>query len=472
MTTIPTDGQRPGLRILWSPVYRRQTLTISLGLGLHAFNEYSVAPVLPVALTDLGDLPFLPWAYALFFCGVIAGGVTSSAMRAKLGARNTALLSAFLYALAILINTTSLSGEQLLLGRLLQGLADGWLAALCYSLIPEAVTAALVGTLIAFETIVWAGTAVLGPSIGGAATDLLGWRVGLGVSLPIIIIFTIAAAMIFPPTRGKAAVPMRLGHFGTVFLCIASILIMVLPSALPSGTYIPLAIPLGAAILTLLMRHDAKRDAPLFPRQIFRLTDSVGLGGLVLLLITAGLSISTIFMAYAVQTIFGVPSRVVGLVVLCMPLAWTLTAIPVGNVRRPTLQRKLFTIGPVCQIAGAVLIILGLTHAQLNIVFLGQIVIGLGLGTVWGPVMDAMLAAANEQDRGRVGALLPSTTTVGYVLGSGVGGWVATHFGMFHEDGPPSTSIVALWSTMILFASAALALIQKVQPSAELPPHQ
>lgn len=467
MTATLTDTRREGMLALLSPAYRRETLTISLGLGLHAFNEYSVAPVLPVALADLGDLPFLPWAYALFFSGVIAGGITSSALRAKIGARQTALLSAVLYGLAMLLNTTAASGEQLLAGRLLQGLADGWLAALCYSMIPEFFAARLIGKMIALETIVWAGMAVLGPSIGGIATDLFGWRVGLGVSLPIIIAFAVTAAMIFPPTRGNVAVPMRAGHFATVLFCVAAILIMILPSAVSIGFLTPLAIPLGAVMLTLLMAHDARRDAPLFPRQTFRFNNSVGLGGWVLLLITAGLSISTVFMAYAVQAIFGVPSRVVGMVVLSMPLAWTLTAIPVGNVQSLTLQRRLFTIGPLCQMAGAALIILGLTNAHLIVVVLGQIVIGLGLGTVWGPVIAAMLAASHEADRGRVGALLPGTTTVGFVLGSGLGGWVAGQTGLFADGGPSPLSVVALWSTMILFAIAGLFLIQKVQPSIE-----
>ena len=469
MTTAPVEQAQPGFRQLLSPPFLGPTLTVSLGIGLHAFNEYSVAPVLPTALADLGALAYLPWSYALFFCGVIAGGMTSSAMRAWLGARTTAMLSALLYTATIVLNSSAQSAEQILAGRAIQGLAEGWLTALCYSLIPEVVTGSLVATLIAFETIVWAGAAILGPTLGGAAADLFGWRIGLAVSSPIVLLF-IGASSRFPTNRQPGTLTLGMPQFVTVLFCVCGILFCLLPSAMPGEALTILALPAGAGILFLAMRQDARRAHPLFPVQVFRLKDSVGLGGWVLLLVTAGLSISTVFLAFTVQSIFGVSSSVLGGIVLIMPLAWTLTALPVGKVRNPALLRRLFLLGPCCHVVGALLLIHGLTAAQLGYIIVGQAVIGLGLGAIWGPVMDAMIAAAREEDRSRVGSLLPATTTVGYVLGAGLGGWLAMRFDLMGGDQPPSDrAIQALWGTMILFALLSLAVIRGMRPSVARP---
>ena len=76
---------------LLAPGTRGPVLAISAGIGMHAFNDLAITASIPVAMESLGALPMLPLVYALFFIGVVAGGVTSAEIRSRLGARATAL---------------------------------------------------------------------------------------------------------------------------------------------------------------------------------------------------------------------------------------------------------------------------------------------------------------------------------------------------------------------------------------------
>lgn len=450
--------------------YRRPMAVISCGICVHGFNELAIAPVIPRAVADLGAEVFLPWAYAIFFAAVIAGGVTSSGLRAQLGGRRAAIFAALLYVVGIMLNVTATSGEQILLGRALQGLADGWIVALCYSLIPEIFGQALVARVMAFEAVIWAFAAMLGPALGGTAVDLFNWRIGFAVSLPVVLAFLITGALYVPNTRGLASERMRAAHMVTVLCCVAAILVLLIPSAAPDLPGSALALPVGGLMLLLILRHDSGREFAFFPRQVFRLKGTVGLGGWVLLLATAGQSISTVFLAYTLHAEFDISARYIGMIILFLPLAWTLSAIPAGQIRDARVLRVLLRTGPVCQMLGGLSIMYGLSHHRLELVMLGQFIIGIGLGAIWGPVSDAVISAAEEATRSRVGSLLPPVTTAGYVLGSGFGGWLATHFGLFETAAvPPREAIVALWGTMVGFAVLTFFVVRGVQPGVAEP---
>ena len=268
---------------------------------------------------------------------------------------------------------------------------------------------------------------------------------------------------------------MRLSHLVTLVACVLAILVLLIPSALPSLPYSALAIPIGGLIFLMVLRHDSYRLEPLFPRQVFRLDGTVGLGGWVLLLVTAGQSISTVFMAYMVQRVFDLSAQLTGIIVVTLPLAWVLSAIPMGQVNSTRVLRGLIRTGPAYQIIGAIGIIYGFSNGILSMVIAGQIVIGLGLGTIWGPINNAVFAAAEEDDRGRIASLLPPITSIGYVLGSGIGGWLAHSYGLFGGGdvisgiGTPRQAIAALWGMMVVFAVLALICAQRVQPAGDEP---
>ncbi len=88
---------------------------------------------------------------------------------------------------------------MLMAGRALQGLSDGWIVALCYTLIADLFPSRLVPRIFAAEAVVWALAAVLGPFAGGLVVEGLGWRSALTVSLPVIALFFAVMPFALPP---------------------------------------------------------------------------------------------------------------------------------------------------------------------------------------------------------------------------------------------------------------------------------
>src|SRR6478735_1508373 len=109
---------------------------ISAGIGLHAFNQFAIVAALPPAAVEIGGANWFSWAYTLYFLGSIAGGTGAAAVRDRFGARRSLILSALLFSLGGLMAMAAPAFSWIVAGRLLQGVADGLIVAICYSLIP------------------------------------------------------------------------------------------------------------------------------------------------------------------------------------------------------------------------------------------------------------------------------------------------------------------------------------------------
>lgn len=465
---------RPDFGGILRPPHLKFSLLLASEIALHGFNELSVAPLLPRALNELRALQFLPWSYALFFAAVIAGGVTASGLRARMGARMAILVAASLYLLSILLCVSAQSGTAILIGRALQGLADGWIAALGYGLIPDMFGTSRVSRVVAFSTVIWAGSSMLGPTLSGVVVDLRGWRAGFLLSVPIVVTMMGAALLYAPRTRGAASELMQKRQLGILSCALVSMLMVMVPSALPDAPLGFLWPLFGMLCLVMVLRADAKAANPLIPHQLFRLTNTVGIGSWVLLLITAGQSISTVFLAFVIGTIFELPARSIGLVLIVLPLCWVISGFPTGQIRSVRLLRGMLRLGPRWQAIGAGCVIVGLTSEHLALVVVGQTIIGLGLGTIWGPLNHAIVVSADEHTRPRIASLIPSITTAGYIFGSGMGSLIAGHFRLFEQvsmaGAPSHATIIALWGMVLVFSLAAAFLIVRVQPEGEAAP--
>lgn len=451
---------------LWRGELLPRTLAISSGIGLHAFNEISIAPVVPLALEALDALRLLPWIYALFFAGVIAGGMTAAALRARLGPRGAMLAAGALYLAGVLGTATATDATWLLSGRAVQGVADGWIVAICYSLIPELFPAVLVTRVFSVEAVIWAGAAVLGPLAAGVATEAVGWRAGLVVSLPLLLLLLVMTPRTLP-AGGERQEAIPLGrHMWVIVVSVGATLLFSLPSVLPGGGPVSLALPAAALVFVAVFLLDRNRREPFFPPRLFGFATTAGLGSWVILLMSAGQSMSTVFLAHALHVVFALSPVWTGFLLVTMAMTWSIVALPVGRVTDPALRRLILRTGPAFQLVGMLLIGTGLALGALPVVLAGQVVVGTGFAFVWAITNQSIMADAAPADRTRTSALLPATATAGYVMGAGLGGWVAARSDLIATLGTEAgrVPVLVLWSAGAVLAAAALAAAQGMRP--------
>jgi MFS family permease len=403
------EGPVAGWRALLVAPYAMRLAALSVGIGLHAFNEVAIAPVLPLALEGLNGVVLLPYVYAVFFTLVIAGGLSASLLRRRFGAMRGLMLAGMLYCVGILSQVLAPDAGLLLMGRALQGLADGWIVALCYSLISDLFPKHLVPKVFAVEAMVWALAAVLGPFAGGLTVEFFGWRAALAVSLPCLVLFFLVLPQALRQEAGEA-------------------------SAAPVATQ--------AKVST-----TGRRSFRLLPPKFFSLSSTVGRGSWLLFLMTAAQSVSTVFLAYSLHHIIGLAPVRVGLVLITLSLTWSVVAIPVGSVEREASREKILRVGPLLQVIGVACVGAGLYHAVLPLVLVGQMLNGAAFAMVFASTSQAVIEDAAPEHRMRTASLLPSLETSGYVMGGAVMAGLSSGFAIPQRlaGSGPHPDVLLLW---------------------------
>lgn len=416
-----------GWSAIVSPRYLGATITLCLGVALLAFNGFLVSTALPTAVEELGGVALMSWATTVFLVFAIMGGVGAALLKARMGARAALVVAAAVFLLGSLLAAIAGSMPELLVGRALQGMGEGIVAAICYTLIPELFPSALVPKVFGAESVVWALAAFGGPVLSGALTETLSWRAAFAVNLPIGGIF-IALVFLIVPTGGEREPAGRLPIVRLLLIGVAIMAVSV-GGLLQSSFLIGLCLFLATAMLFYVIFRDRTAATPLFPTNAFRLDDAVGAGLWVILLMPFAQAGSAVFLVYALQFIFGLTPTLAGAVGAVMAISWSTVAILVAGV--PVGVRSiLIRTGPVLLVVGLTLLALALALGQLPLIILAQTLIGAAYGTSWAYTSQTIMEAARPGERDRASALLPTIQSAGFGIGAAVAGLIANSAGI------------------------------------------
>ena len=181
-----TAGARWGE--LFTQRYWAATVTLCLGVALFAFNAFLVSTALPTAVREIGGVAVIAWATSIYLALSIVGGAAASRLKARYGARPALIASAVLFLGGTLLAATASSMTEVLIGRALQGIGEGIISALCYTLIPELFPGRLIAKVFGAEAVVWALAAFGGPLLAGLVTETISWRAAFLINVPVIAI--------------------------------------------------------------------------------------------------------------------------------------------------------------------------------------------------------------------------------------------------------------------------------------------
>ncbi len=395
---------------------------ISSGIGLHAFNQFAVVTALPVAVNEIGGAAFYSWAYSLYFVGSVAGGVTAVLFRERFGARVVLLLCCLIFSFGSVLSAIAGDFLWVVVGRALQGLADGLIVAVCYSLIPAGFRSGLLPKVFAIEAAIWAVASFIGPLTGGFATEHISWRATFLLSAPLILLLLAYTTIAVSAERPVAATRKPLVP---LFLCLVGALAFSAPSAFEDASLRALSLLVGAALLWASLRAGIRPSIGLFPKDSFRLKTVLGSGFWVLFLMSYAHALGSVYLAYVAINLWQHEPTFAGFIVVTMPLAWSFVAMLIGSLRSACLREICLHYGPYQMVPGCALLGLGLATGNWGEMLVGQILIGSAFGMSWAGISQAAMEAAPEEERKMTGALLPTVATLGAAAGAGASGTVA-----------------------------------------------
>jgi EmrB/QacA subfamily drug resistance transporter len=272
----------------------------------------------------------------------------------------------------------------------------------------------------------------LGPILGGALVDGLGWRAVFWVNVPIVAV-AIAATLKFVP-ESRAARARRFDPVGQVLVVLAlGSVVAAIIEARALGWTSPVILglfALAALAVAALLRHEPRRADPLLELRLFR---SVAFSGAIVtaLFSLCGFGVFLFVTTQYLQDTRGLTALTAG---LCL--------LPVGVlvlVLSPRTGRLVGSRGPRLPlvVAGTALVLGGVTAAWLGpatplpLVLTVYLLFGVFFGTVNPPITNTAISGMPGSMAGVAGSLASAGRQTGTTLGVALAGTVGVGPGVW-----------------------------------------
>lgn len=412
----------PGTNTTLAGVPRHATAVLAIVLVSYfmiVLDNSIIFTGLPRIQGSMGLSPAaLSWvqnAYTLVFGGLLLLGARAGDL---LGRRRVFVIGLALFGLASLLVGTAQSGAWISAARAFQGIGAAILAPSSLSLITAAFPAgpARTRSVAAYGTTAGIG-ASLGLVVGGALAELVSWRAGFFINVPIAAVMIVLALRFLPGTQ------VARGRFDIAGALTSTVGMGALVYGIVNGgehgwgtptALVPVIV--GAAVLTLFVLNEWRARQPIMPLRLFASRERSGAA--VARLLFAGTGIAFFFTTQFLQGVYDWTPLQAGAAFLPMSLLQFGASLFVARLTR--------------RIGNALLVVLGIAIVLAGLLWPGQItpdtsylagfagplaLFGIGQGLCFGPLTAAGITGAPAEDAGAASGLVNTAHQLGSTLG-------------------------------------------------------
>jgi EmrB/QacA subfamily drug resistance transporter len=401
-------------------------VVLCLGDLMIVLDVTIVGVALPSIREDLGfsetSLAWVVNAYLLTFGGfLLLGGRLGDLF----GHRRLFLAGISLFTLASLGCGLATSQEILIGARAVQGLGGAVVSAVALSLIVTLFTdpgerAKAMGVF----GFVAAGGGSIGVLLGGILTDVLDWHWIFLVNLPIGVAVFVLCLVLLPGGRGQAGTG-RLDVAGAVTVT-ASLMLAVYAivngneQGWTSGRTVGV-LAAAAALMALFLAIEARVGAPLVPLGLFRLRN-IAVSNIVGVLWAAAMFAWFFLSALYLQLVLGYSPLQVGLAFLPANLIMGFFSLGLSAklVMRFGIRLPLATGLGLAAVGLGLFARAPVDGSFLVDVFPSMILLGLGAGMAFNPVLLAAMSDVDESEAGLASGVVNTSFMMGGALGLAV----------------------------------------------------
>jgi EmrB/QacA subfamily drug resistance transporter len=417
-----------------------------MSLLIVAMDNTIVNVALPSIRKDLhASLSGLQWtidAYTIVLASLLMlAGSTAD----RLGRKRTFQTGLILFATGSLACSVAPTLGWLIAARALQGIGGSMLNPVAMSIITNVFTdpkerSRAIGA--------WGATVgislALGPIVGGALTETIGWRSIFWINVPIALAAVVLAARFIPESRAER--PRRIDPVGQVLVIVvlASLTYAIIdgPKASWGSAQTIGLFALAIVAVIGLVRYELRRRDPLIEPRFFR---SPPFSGATLIAVSAfaGFSGFLLLNTLYLQEVRGYSALDAGLCTLPMAVLAGLFAPISGKVVGSRGARPALIFGGVCMF-GAPLLLTGLTaHTPLALLLGVYAIYGMGFGSMNPPITYTAVSGMPDNQAGVAAAVASTSRQVGQTLGVAITGSI---LGTAAGKGLASASHPAWWA--------------------------
>jgi EmrB/QacA subfamily drug resistance transporter len=408
-------------RTRWFALY-----VLCLGDLMIVLDVTIVGVALPSIREDLGftetSLAWVVNAYLLTFGGfLLLGGRLGDLF----GHRRLFLIGTTLFTLASLACGLANSQELLMGARAVQGLGAAVVSAVALSLMMTLFTEpADRAKAMGIFGFVASGGGSIGVLLGGILTDSLSWHWIFLVNVPVGVLVVILTLKLVPVSPGLAA-ERRLDVAGAITVTAALMLaVYAIVNGNQEGWTSAQTLGLlgvAAALMAIFIWIEAKGRAPLMPLGLFRLRNVV-VANIVGVLWAAAMFAWFFVSALYLQLVLGYSPLQVGLAFL--PANLIMGVLSVGLSAKLVMRfgfRPPLAVGLSLAAAGLLLFARAPVDGNFVVdVLPSMILLGLGAGTAFNPVLLAAMSDVKQSEAGLASGVVNTSFMMGGALGLAV----------------------------------------------------
>jgi MFS family permease len=400
---------------LWAPEHRALTLGLVLTVTFVASEALAVAPAVPVLARELGGLRLYGWVFSAFMLASLVGVVLAGQAADKRGPATPYLIGLALFVVGLLIAGEAGSMEVLVLGRAVQGLGAGAVPAVAYASIGRSLPDALRPRMMAVLSSAWVVPGLFAPGVAAFVIRHASWRwIFLGLA-PLVVVTGLVAlpALLRLGPPGGRGTPRRLvaamAVAGGAGLVLAGLTEQAIAIRLP---LVVAGLAVGVPALRRVLPPGALRARPGLPATVI----SRGL-------LTFAFFGADAYLPLAVQSVRHNSPTLTGVAITLTTLSWTAGAWAQARLALAREGRGMVATGVTLVLAGTAGLAATLFSAvPVWVVVPAWTVAGLGMGLAYAPITVLVLREAPSGEEGAASASLTLCDTLGWALGTGVGG--------------------------------------------------
>jgi EmrB/QacA subfamily drug resistance transporter len=364
-----------------------------------------------------GDVSWTITSYTLLFGSLLLFGGRAADL---LGRRRLFLTGLGVFTAASLASALAGTAETLFAARAGQGLGAAMLSPAALSILTTAFHGSRRAKALAAWGAVGGAGAAIGVLAGGLLTELADWRLIFYVNLPVAAALVVAALKVVPRDATKPqwrGLDLRGAILATASLGAIVYAITQAEGAGWTSAQTVLVGLAGIAGLGLFAAWEVRTETPLL--RVGRLADRAIGGGLVLMLLAAGLIFGLFLLcSLYLQNVLGTGPLATGLAFIPLALAAGIGAHAGGRlVSRVGVRGPLAGAFAVAAAGMALLSRLDSNGSYLHDVLPGMLVAGLGLGVAVVSVSIAILTGARHDESG----MLSGLNSTGHEIGGTIG---------------------------------------------------
>jgi EmrB/QacA subfamily drug resistance transporter len=407
---------------------------VSATVVLAALDSTIISTTLPRVAEALDGMALYAWVGTGYLLATAASILVFGRLGDMFGRKPLMLLSVLIIALGSIACGLSQTMTQLIVFRSLQGIGGGMMIATAFAapadLFPDAKQRV---RWMALVSAAFAMASGIGPVLGGAATQALGWRAAFFIAPIAAAGAFFLRARYFPRIRPVHDGSRKIDWLGAILLVVAvGAPLAALELAFAGGDHAhpllgALLAAMGVAAIAVLIPIERRVRSPIFPLRVLSAKES-RLLNMAAMMVGAVMFVQIFYSPLLLQQVLDYTPSEAGL--LLTPLV---AAISVGSIINGRLfpkqsePQRLMVFGGGLLAAGSLMVLLISPGTSAWWILAAFFVNGCALGFLLPNLTLFMQMLSERRDVGVASALVQTTRAIGSALGTAVVGIIISH---------------------------------------------